>query len=242
MLNEIQTKEVEKLFEIGAHLGHKKNRLHPKARKNVYQMVNGTSIIDLTKTIDQLEKAKKYLTEQAKEGKKILVVGTKKSANTFIREYCDKNSISYIATKWLPGLLTNFNNIAKNVQKLKEQIEYEKTDEFKSMVKHERIKMQKNIVKLQRLYSGILNMDQKPDILLIIDIKKEKNAVKEATYYKIPIVAIADTNGDPTTVKFPVVANDDDTIVVEHILKQMLESYKSGVGQPEEEKAKKKSE
>jgi len=239
MLNETQTKDVEKLFELGAHLGHKKNRLHPKARKNVYQMINGTSIIDLTKTIIQLEEAKKYLKEQAKNGKKMLVVGTKKSANTFIREFGDKNKISYIATKWLPGLLTNFTNINKNVTKLKEQMEFVETEEFKNLVKHERTKMQKHIAKLQRLYSGILNMDKKPDLLLIVDIKKEKNAVKEALYYKIPIVAIADTNGDPSTVTYPIVANDDDTTVVEYIMKQLLESFVSAIEEPKKEAPKK---
>ena len=109
---------VEVLFEMGAHLGHNKSRLHPKARKNVYQIINKTSIIDLTKTVEQLDTAKKYLAQVALDGKSILVVGTKKTASAFTKEYCGAKNIAYISSKWLPGLLTNFKMIMKNVKHL----------------------------------------------------------------------------------------------------------------------------
>lgn len=225
MLNQTQLKEVETLFGLGAHLGHKKSRLHPKAKKNVYTIINGTTIIDLTQTIQQLQDAKKYLTDVATEGKIILVVGTKKVASAFIKDYCATHEIPFIATKWLPGLLTNFKTIMNNVQKLKDYDEQQKTGELNKVIKHERTKLQKEMGKLERLYGGIKSIVKRPDVLLVIDIKKEKNAIKEAQMYDIPVVAIVDTNGNPDNIAYPVVANDDDTQVVEYLMKDLLEIF-----------------
>jgi len=234
MMNQTQLKEVEKLFELGAHLGHKKSRLHPKAKKNVYQIINGTTVIDLTTTVQQLEKAKKYLSAAAKENKTVLVVGTKKTAATFLREYCVTNNVPFVATKWLPGLLTNFNTIMKNVKKLgdfKAQVAGE--DVTTKLVKHEKTQLQKHISKLEKLYGGFSSLNVRPDILLIIDTKKEKNAVKEAQMYNIPIVAIVDTNSNPEDINYPVLANDDAAEVVEYLLKSMLDSYVGSIEKTE---------
>ncbi len=226
-------KNVEVLFEMGAHLGHNKSRLHPKARKNVYQIVNKTSIIDLTKTVEQLDAAKKYLAQVAADGKIILVVGTKKTASAFTKEYCGAKNIAYVSSKWLPGLLTNFKMIMKNVQKLKEMREQITTGEAKVFVKHERTQMSKKITKLERLFSGIELLDKRPDCMFIVDIRKEKNAVKEAKEFNIPIVGIADTNADPNTIDYPVVVNDDDSTVVKHIMTELLEEYSKNMNKPE---------
>ena len=168
-----QTQEIERLFQLGAHLGHKKNRLHPKARKFIYKIVNGVSIIDLTKTVTHLDTAKKLLKEYAKEGKVILVVVTKKVANHEAYEICKTNDIPCITTKWLPGLLTNFETIMKNVKKLQTYKEQQITGEWDKFVKHERIQLSKEMVKLEKLYGGLLNLKKKPDALFIVDIKKE---------------------------------------------------------------------
>ncbi|KKQ37571.1 MAG: 30S ribosomal protein S2 [Candidatus Roizmanbacteria bacterium GW2011_GWA2_37_7] len=233
MTKQSSTKKVEVLFELGAHLGHTKGRLHPKARKNVYTIMNKTSIIDLTKTVDQIEKAKKYITESAKNGKSILVVGTKKTACLFVKKFCSTHSIPYISSKWLPGLLTNFKMIMKNVQKLKNLREQIKTGEIQSLVKHERTKISKEITKLERLYSGIELLNDRPHFVVIVDVRKEKNAVKETQEFHIPIVAIVDTNADPDTIDYPVVANDDDTEVVEYIMKDLLDEYVNNYKEPE---------
>ena len=219
------TKEIEKLFEVGAHLGHKKNRLHPKARKYVYKMVNGVAVIDLTITAEQLHNAKAYLMEAAKVGKRLLVVGTKRVASQFVQEYCTKNGIPHITTKWMPGLLTNFETLSKNTKKM---IDYElgKADgSWEQFVKHERTKMQKDLNRLKRLYGGIEGMKNKPDILFIIDIKREKNALKEAKQNGIPVIAITDTNTNPDTVDFPVVANDDSPSSAHYVIESILSAY-----------------
>ncbi len=218
-------KEIEKLFEVGAHLGHKKNRLHPKARKYVYKMVNGVAVIDLTITAEQLQAAKEYLKEAAKNGKTLLVVGTKRVASQFVQEYCKEKGIPHITTKWMPGLLTNFETLSKNTKKM---IDYEigKADgSWEQFVKHERTKMQKDLNRLKRLYGGIEEMKRKPDVLFIIDIKREKNALKEAKQNGIPVIAITDTNTNPDTVDFPVVANDDSPTSAHYVIESILSAY-----------------
>ena len=219
-------KEIEKLFEVGAHLGHKKNRLHPKARKYVYKMVNGVAVIDLTQTVVQLHSAQQYLKQAAKEGKKLLVVGTKRVASQFIQEICKENDIPHITTKWMPGLLTNFETLSKNTKKM---VDYEtgKNDgSWDQFVKHERTKMQKDLNRLKRLYGGIENLKKRPDILFIIDIKREKNALKEAKQNGIPVIAITDTNTNPDTVDYPVVANDDSPTSSHYVVNAILSAYK----------------
>jgi small subunit ribosomal protein S2 len=225
MANQLNVKDIEKLFELGAHLGHKKSRLDPKAKKNVYAIMNGTSIIDLTKTVEQLKKAKNFLVESKSEGKVLLVVGTKKVASPFIREYCTKQGLPYISSKWLPGLLTNFETLIKNVQKLKTLKTGRDTGEWESLVKHERVQLGKEISKLERLYGGLETLSKRPDVLVIIDAKKEKNALKEAQSYKIPVVSLLDTNSNPEKVDYPVVANDDSTQVIEYIMNELLTAY-----------------
>lgn len=219
-------KEIEKLFEVGAHLGHKKNRLHPKARKYVYKMVNGVAVIDLTQTVVQLHAAQQYLKQAAKEGKKLLVVGTKRVASQFIQEICKENDIPHITTKWMPGLLTNFETLSKNTKKM---VDYEtgKNDgSWDQFVKHERTKMQKDLNRLKRLYGGIEHLKKRPDILFIIDIKREKNALKEAKQNGIPVIAITDTNTNPDTVDYPVVANDDSPTSSHYVVNAILSAYK----------------
>lgn len=219
-------KEIEKLFEVGAHLGHKKNRLHPKARKYVYKMVNGVAVIDLTQTVVQLHTAQQYLKQAAKEGKKLLVVGTKRVASQFIQEICKENDIPHITTKWMPGLLTNFETLSKNTKKM---VDYEtgKNDgSWDQFVKHERTKMQKDLNRLKRLYGGIEHLKKRPDILFIIDIKREKNALKEAKQNGIPVIAITDTNTNPDTVDYPVVANDDSPTSSHYVVNAILSAYK----------------
>lgn len=222
------TRQVEELFALGAHMGHKKNRLHPRARGYVYKIINGVSIIDLTLTIKDLERAKQFIRAQGKEGKKLLVVATKKGATQPITAFCKENSISYITSKWLSGFLTNFTTLIKNVKKMNElKIEKEK-GEWDKFVKHERIALDKELYKLNKLYGGITDMMKKPDVVFVVDIRKEKNTVKEAREEGIPIVALVDTNCDPREVKYPVVVNDDKSGVVEYVSKVLLQAYVDG--------------
>ncbi len=219
------TQRIEDLFNMGTHLGHKKNRVHPKTRKYIYRMVNGTSVIDLTQTMDQLENAKKFLAEVAKEQKTVLVVGTKKVAASFLKEYCSKNNLPHITTKWLPGLLTNFETLMKNVHKLIDMKQKEENGDWEALVKHERIKLSKEKAHLEKLYGGLTTLKNKPDVMIVVDPRKEKNAITEARAFNIPIVAMMDTNSNPELINHLVMANDDTAVVVKHIMQELLDSY-----------------
>jgi small subunit ribosomal protein S2 len=216
---------VKHLFSLGAHLGHKKNRLHPKARKYIYQIVNGVSIIDLTITVDKLAKAKQFLNEAAKENKTVLVVATKKVTNQMVADICKAQGIPYITTKWLPGLLTNFSTIIQNVKKLQTLTDEKGRGEWDKFVKHERIQLDKQLRRLDRFYGGLLNLVKKPDVILLVDSRKEKNALNEAKMNTIPVVGVIDTNSDPDLVDFPILVNDDSPSVLDHIMQDLLKSY-----------------
>lgn len=223
-----QTKILEDLFNAGVHLGHKKNRVHPKAQKYIYKMESGTSIIDLTQTVDELDKAKQFLSTSAQEGKTLLVVSTKKISSVFITELCQKYGIPYVTLKWPAGLITNFKTIMLNVKKLKEMKEEKEKGTWDKFVKHEQMELTKKMNKLDRIYGGLVNLEKLPDIILTLDIRKEKNAVKEASSVNIPIVAIADTNVNPDLVNYPVVGNDDSESSIQYLMTELIDAYTKG--------------
>lgn len=218
--------EVTKLFEADVHLGHRRNRLHPKAKKFVYKMEQGTSIIDLAQTAAQIDAAKKALSEAADEGKSLLVVATKKIASPIVSEMCEAQGITYISTKWMPGLLTNFETVIKNVKKMNEMKAAKEAGEWSELVKHERIRQERRLNRLLRLYRGIANLTRRPDVMFIVDTRREKNAVTEGQATGATIVAVTDTNSNPEDVRYPIVANDDSAKAVEIVIKQVLSAYK----------------
>lgn len=220
-----KNKKIEELFNAGAHLGHKKNKIHPKAKKYIYSIEQGVSIINLEKTVDLLEKAKDYLKTLAKEKKTLLVVATKKICSSFIKEICLQNNIPYINFKWPAGLLTNFETIIKNIKKLKQMKKDEEEGAWNKFVKHEQIRLKKQLKKLEKFYGGIINLEKIPEAIFIIDIKKEKNAVKEAKDKNIKIIAVVDTNVNPDLVDYPIPGNDDSLSSIEYFVKEIIQAY-----------------
>ena len=218
-------KELKLLFDAKVHLGHKTNRIHPKAKKNIYTIDNGVSIIDLTKTLEYLNKAKAYIKQLVKDNKTLLIVATKKIVASSIQKVCQENNISHITTKWPAGLLTNFETIKKNVNKLKQMKIDKEEGKWQKLVKHEQSALNKELIKLEKFYGGIINMTKIPDALLIVDIKKEKNSLNEAKKYKIPVIAIADTNVDPDQVTYPIPGNDDSLSSVECLFNELIQPY-----------------
>lgn len=216
---------IEKLFEAGVHLGHKKNKIHPKAKKYIYTINQGVSIIDLQQTAELLEKAKEFIKKLKKENKKILFVATKKTASGIISKICQEKNIPFISSKWPAGLITNFETINKNIKKLQKLKKEKEEGEWKKFVKHEQIKLEKQLKKLEKFYGGIANLEKTPDALFIIDIKKEKNALKEANERNIPVIAVVDTNVNPDKVDYPIPGNDDSSSSIEYILKEIIEVY-----------------
>ncbi len=220
--------QVEELFKLGAHLGHKTNRIHPKAKKYIYTVENGVSVIDLTKTVGLLDQALSFITKLAGEKKTLLIIVTKRVSALFTKELCQQNGIPYVTIKWPAGLLTNFEMIMKNIKKLITMKEEKEKGEWNKFVKHEQFQLAKTLNRLERFYGGLVSLTKRPDALFVVDIKKEKNAVDEALSYKIPVVAIVDTNVNPDLVQYPIPANDDSQTSIEYFVTKVVETYNKG--------------
>jgi len=188
-------------------------------------MENGVSIIDLVKTVLQLDEAKKFMVELSKNKKTILFVATKKNTAAITTKICQENNLPYITIKWPAGFLTNFETLLKNIKKLKKMREDKIKGEWSKFVKHEQVKLQKQLNRLEKFYSGIASIEKLPDAIFVIDIKKEKTAVDEALIAKVPIIAIVDTNVDPKMINFPIPANDDSLETIEYIIKELVQAY-----------------
>ncbi len=219
---------VEQLFAAGAHLGHKTNRVHPKAKKYIYTIENGISIIDLAQTAELLNRAKEFVVSLSAENKIMLIVMTKRISSLKVNELCHSAGIPFVTVKWPAGLLTNFDNIMRNVKKLKTMREEKTQGDWDKFVKHEQVALTKNLNRLERLYGGIANLEKLPDALFVVDVKKEKNAVKEAGEKNIPVVAVVDTNVNPELIAYPIPANDDSSGSIEYFVKEIVEAYNKG--------------
>ncbi len=213
------------LLSYGLHLGHKKTKVHPKSRQYIYKLENGTSIIDLFKTAELLDAAKEYMSELAKDGKTVLFVGTKKVAREALNEYNEKHNLMHMTNKWVGGFLTNFGEVSKNIIRMNELRKEQTEGAWNSMPKHERNAMEKKLNKIASIYGGVSTMDKLPDVVFIVDIRKEKNALTESMQLNIPTVAITDTNVDPDDVTYPIPANDDALTSVKYIIDGIIEAY-----------------
>lgn len=209
---------IKQLIDAGAHFGHLRARSHPKAREFTYEVRDRIFVIDLDKTLQQLKQAADYCNALAKQGKTILFVGTKKQAQAVVEQAAKQVDMPFVSTKWLAGMLTNFDEIGRNVRKL-ERLEKELAEnETIKRTKRERVKTQATVDKLHKIFDGIVSLKQLPDALLVVDAAFEKIAVDEARRLAIPVVGIIDTNVDPSSINVPIPANDDSAQAIEKLL------------------------
>lgn len=202
--------DIKKLLEAGAHFGHKTSRWHPKMAPFIHSKRGGTHIIDLTKTVEQLEEALKFLEDTAAEGKQVLMVGTKRQAHDIVKSLAEKTGQPFVVERWLGGMLTNRNTIGGRVKYLKDL--EGKMESGALAAKYNKLEVQRyqeEIDEMNHLYGGIKNMAARPGAVFVTDIIHDINAVREARKLNIPVVAIVDTNTDPTLIDYPVPANDD---------------------------------
>lgn len=200
---------INDLMEAGCHFGHQTKRWNPKMKHFVYGAKNGISIIDLTKTMHQIADACNFLQHVVADGGEVLFVGTKRQARDITKELAERTGMYHVSERWLGGTLTNNVTIRKSIQKMYDIDKVLNADSAASMKKKEVAVMARNAEKLHRDLDGIASMKKLPAAVVIIDMTHELNAVKEANKLGIPIIAIVDTNGDPTMVQYPVAANDD---------------------------------
>ncbi len=202
--------DIKQLLEAGAHFGHKTARWHPKMAPYLHSKRGGTHIIDLTKTVEGLEKALSFLAETAAADKQILLVGTKRQAQDIIKKLALETKQPYVTERWLGGMLTNWNTIGGRIKHLKDLEERMANGELANKYnKLEVQRFQEEIEELNRLYGGIKDMNSRPGAVFVIDIIDDVNAVREATKLNLPIVALVDSNADPTLVNYPIPCNDD---------------------------------
>ncbi|HWP46751.1 MAG TPA: 30S ribosomal protein S2 [Candidatus Limnocylindrales bacterium] len=205
-MSEITMKE---LLEAGVHFGHQTKRWNPKMKKYIFGERNGIYIIDLQKTLKKFKEAYEKIVDTVAKGGKILLVGTKKQARDVIVEEAKRCGMYYVNQRWLGGTLTNFSTIKNSIEKLKRLEQLKQEPESSPLIKKERLRLERTIAKLEKFLGGIKDMDRLPDMLFVIDPKKEKIAVAEANKLGIPIVAIVDTNCDPDKIDYVIPGNDD---------------------------------
>ncbi len=200
---------MKQLLEAGVHFGHQTSRWNPKMKKYIYGARNNIHIVDLQLTVEEIEKAYKFVVEVAKQGKSILFVGTKKQAQEAIAQEAERCGQYYINARWLGGTLTNFKTIRSRVDRLNKLDTMEKVGEFDLLPKKEVIELKKEREKLQTNLGGIREMHALPGALFVVDPHSEEIAVKEAKKLGIPVVAITDTNCDPDNIDYVIPGNDD---------------------------------
>jgi len=197
------------LLEAGVHFGHQTRRWNPKMKPYIFGSRNGIHIIDLQKTVTLLAKAYEFIVQTVAEGYSVLFVGTKKQAHDSVVEESERCGMFYVVNRWLGGTLTNFQTIQKSIGRLKELENMMKDGSIGRYTKKEALKMQKELVKLEKNLGGIKNMDELPGAVFVVDPKREHIAVKETRKLGIPLVAIADTNCDPDDIDYIIPGNDD---------------------------------
>jgi small subunit ribosomal protein S2 len=219
---------MKQLLEAGVHFGHQTRRWNPKMAQYIFTERNGIYIIDLQKTVKKTEEAYEFVKQAAADGKEILFVGTKKQAQDSIKEEALRCNMHYVNERWLGGMLTNYKTIKTRIDRLTELDKMEEDGTFDLLPKKEVIKLKHEKEKLERNLNGIRNLERIPDVLFVVDPRKERNAIAEAKILGIPIVAIVDTNCDPDEIDYVIPGNDDAIRAVKLIASKMADAVLEG--------------
>lgn len=233
-------KELRVFIEAGVQFGHLKSNVHPGMFPYIFGVRNNVHIIDVEKTNEKLDAALEVLKQFAQEGKVILFVGTKLPMRNIIQETAEATGMPYIVNRWFGGTLTNWSTMSERIAHLKDLKEKRGSEEWKKYPKHERMEMEKEIKKLEHVFGGIENMEKLPHAIFIADARENHIAAKEARRMKIKSVAIIDTNVNPTTVDYPIPANDDAITSVTLILSKIQDAILKSKKGKDSEVAKKK--
>lgn len=222
------------LLESGVHFGHQTRRWNPRMSQYIYTARNGVHIIDLVQTAQLMEEAYEYMRSSSERGKRVLFVGTKRQAAGIIAQEASRCGAFYVNQRWLGGMLTNWETIKTRVERLKEIENLEETGALERRPKKEGSVLRREMAKLQKYLGGIKMMRKVPDIVVIIDQKREHNAISECQKLGIPVVSILDTNCDPLVADVPIPANDDAIRSIKLIVGKLADAiYEGRHGQPD---------
>jgi len=219
---------IKQLLEAGVHFGHQTKRWNPKMKKFIFGERSGIYIIDLEKTEECINKARDFLLDITSKGEVVLFVGTKKQAQEVIFQEAARCGMYYVTERWPGGMLTNFATIKKSINRLKDIERMKEDGTFESLTKKEGALLEKELAKLKKNFSGIASMERMPKAMFVVDTKKEDTAVKEASRLGISIIALIDTNSDPTMIKFPIPGNDDATKAIRMVATLLTDAVIEG--------------
>lgn len=209
------------------YFGHRSSKTNPRMKPYIAGTKNGLEIIDLEKTYDQLEKAKKFISDLSQRGKMIMVVGTNPMVKDLVQAIAEKGKCWFVVNKWIGGFITNFKTIYIRLKYFRDLKEKEAKGELQKYTKKERIGFQKEILDLSEMFKGLDKCDRLPDALIVVNAKLHETAVKEAIKAHIPLIGILDTDSDPRMIDYPIVASDHTRSSVEYILNQLISAYRS---------------
>jgi len=221
---------IDAMFKVGAHFGRSKSRRHPSTKDYIFGKKNNTEIIDLEKTTEDLDKAKKFVSSVVANGKQVLFVGTKPEAKKLIADTVGVLNIPFVSDRWIGGTITNFDEVKKRVARLEGLMKDKDSGDLAKYTKKEQLMLDRDMEKLTKNFGGIVSMKTLPGALFVIDPKHEKTAIAEAITKNIPIVALASSDCDINNIDYPIVANDASQASIEYFIGEILEAYKEGQG------------
>lgn len=236
--------DIKELLAAGAHFGHRTSRWHPKMAPYIHSKRQEAHIIDLGKTVDALETALPEITKVVANGKKVLFVGTKRQMKDSVRESAESVNMPYVTERWVGGTLTNVETVNKQIKKLKDLERKMESGELEN--RYSKLEVQRyheEIEVLNTRYGGVKEMNEQPAAVIVMDTLQDKNAIKEAQILNIPVIAVVDTNSDPTGISYPIPANDDSVKATKLLLNYFVEAVKEGKAKtkaPEVKKEEKK--
>ena len=219
---------VKDLLDAGVHFGHQVRRWNPKSKPFVYDNRHGISIINLEKTYDLLENAAQAIEEIVASGKQVLLVGTKRQAIEPIRELAAATSMPFCVNRWMGGTLTNYETVSNSIAKYKKYLRMEEDGSLDKMHGKESAAIKRQMTRMNRDFEGLLNLQGLPGALFVIDSFNEEIAVAEANRLKIPVIALVDSNSDPSVLSHPIPGNDDSTKSIRIIVDVILDAIQSG--------------
>ncbi|MSQ79665.1 MAG: 30S ribosomal protein S2 [Flavobacteriaceae bacterium] len=226
----------EQLVDAGAHFGHLTHKWNPRMAPYIYKEMNGIHIIDVNKTAAKLEEASNALKNIIKSGRKVMFVATKKQAKELVSAEAKRVNMPFVTERWLGGMLTNYQTVRKSVKKMQSLDKMASDGTYANINKKERLMVERDKIKLERLLGGIADMNRLPAALVIVDISREYIAVAEAKRLGIPVIAMVDTNSDPTQVDFAIPANDDAANSIALVIQALTDAIVEGMQERKKDK------
>lgn len=220
--------DLQTMLELGCHFGHKASKWHPKMTEYIYAEKDGIHLFDLPKVAELLKEACNFVYNLARDGKTMVLVGTKKQARDVIKAAATDASCFFINARWMGGMLTNWPQVSKSIKRMEEIREGLATDKYKGYTKYERVQLEKEQNKLERFFGGLKGLKSKPDCLFVVDPEKEHIVVDEANNVSVPVIALIDSDSDPRPLQFVLPGNDDAVKSIEFFVNQIAAAYKAG--------------